>query len=122
MDSITWIFVKNINIPILLWKTCCFSLINLKKKSRATSSRIMITGEQAVFRSITLTGFWLAKVLGGMSTDEIQSLYGELANLVTDGTLHVNIEATYGLADIKQALAHAMREGRDGKILVTPNS
>jgi NADPH:quinone reductase-like Zn-dependent oxidoreductase len=40
---------------------------------------------------------------------------------MTDGTLEAPVEATYDIADIKQALAHAEREGRDGKILITPN-
>jgi NADPH:quinone reductase-like Zn-dependent oxidoreductase len=81
----------------------------------------MITAEQTVFRGISLTGFWLAKVLGSMQPQAMQTLYDKLARYVVDGTLHINVEATYSLGDIRQALAHAMREGRDGKILVTPD-
>ena len=81
----------------------------------------MITAEQTVFRSISLTGFWLAKTLGSMQPDQVQALYGKLANYVIDGTIKVSVEASYKLTDIKQALAHAIREGRDGKILVLPN-
>ena len=40
---------------------------------------------------------------------------------VADGGLQVEVEATYGLEEIKQALAHAGREGRGGKVLITPN-
>ena len=37
------------------------------------------------------------------------------------GALRVEVEATYPIEEIKAALAHAGREGRRGKILVTPN-
>jgi NADPH:quinone reductase-like Zn-dependent oxidoreductase len=40
---------------------------------------------------------------------------------LSDGTLEVHIEATYPIEQIKTALEHAGREGRSGKILVTPN-
>jgi NADPH:quinone reductase-like Zn-dependent oxidoreductase len=81
----------------------------------------MLTCHQTVFKGITLTGFWLAKVLGSMPRPDIQALYDELVPRVADGSLHVPVEATYGIEDIKAALAHAGREGRGGKVLVTPN-
>ena len=40
---------------------------------------------------------------------------------IADGSLHVDVEATYGLDDIKTALEHAGREARGGKVLITPN-
>ena len=77
--------------------------------------------EQLVFKGISLTGFWLAKVLRQTPPADTQALYGRLAQAVLDGTLKVNVEASYPLAEVKQALAHAGREGRGGKILITPN-
>ncbi len=38
-----------------------------------------------------------------------------------DVTIAAPIEASYGLDDIGDAHAHAAREGRAGKILLTPN-
>lgn len=76
---------------------------------------------EVVFRGITLTGFWLVKALGAMSAVTIIALYADLAARVADGTLRVAVEATYPIDDIQAALAHAGREGRNGKILVTPN-
>ena len=46
---------------------------------------------------------------------------GDLAARVRSGALAVAVEATYPIEEIKAALAHAGREGRAGKILVTPN-
>lgn len=80
-----------------------------------------VTPNQIVFRSITLTGFWLAKLLGSMPRDEFESQYAKLSQLIVDGVLTTPVEATYGLEDISIALQHAARSGRDGKILLTPN-
>ena len=74
-----------------------------------------------IFKGITLTGFWLQKALTSMARPELEALYGDLATRVADGTLKVEVEATYPIEEIKAALAHAGREGRGGKILVLPN-
>jgi trans-2-enoyl-CoA reductase len=38
---------------------------------------------------------------------------------VADGTLTVEVEAVYPIRKIKEAVAHAARGGRSGKILVS---
>ncbi|MFQ5937125.1 MAG: zinc-dependent alcohol dehydrogenase family protein [Acidiferrobacterales bacterium] len=81
----------------------------------------MITPHQTIVHGITLTGFWLVKSLREMPRPEIEKMYGRLCERIADGTLRVPLEATYGIEDIKQALARAECEGRDGKILLTPN-
>jgi len=82
----------------------------------------MVTPHQVVFKGITLTGFWLAKLMSAMAPAELQALYAGLVGRVADGTLKVDVEATYGLDRVKEALTHAARQGRDGKVLLTPNS
>ncbi|MFQ5958579.1 MAG: zinc-dependent alcohol dehydrogenase family protein [Alphaproteobacteria bacterium] len=74
-----------------------------------------------VFRRITLTGFWLVTALGAMSADERAALYADLGRRVVAGDLHVDVEATYAIEDIRAALEHAARGERGGKVLVTPN-
>ncbi len=81
----------------------------------------MMTTDQTVFQGKSLTGFWLAKQLGGLDKAGIDRLYGELVPYLSDGTIDVAIEAAYPLAEVKQAVAHACREARGGKILVLPN-
>ena len=81
----------------------------------------MVMPDWVVFRHLTLTGFWLSTHLGQMSRDQKERLYQELSDDVRDGTLNVNIEATYDINNIKDALAHAARQSRDGKIIVFPN-
>jgi mitochondrial enoyl-[acyl-carrier protein] reductase / trans-2-enoyl-CoA reductase len=74
-----------------------------------------------VFREITLTGFWLHKWLTEKSNAvERDSLYALLRDLVVQGVLHAEVEATYPLSKASEAVAHAMRAGRNGKIIFTP--
>jgi trans-2-enoyl-CoA reductase len=80
-----------------------------------------ITADQTVFKGITLTGFWLAKLLGGMDRKEMETMYGALAQRLANGEIHTSVEATYTLDELPAALEHASREGRGGKIIVTPN-
>lgn len=75
-----------------------------------------------VFRDVSLRGFWLSRWFGTAKPEEIQATYAELIGLIADGSIHVAVEATYQLEKIREALAHAGREGRKGKILLTPNA
>lgn len=80
-----------------------------------------LRADQTIFQGITLTGFWLAKQMRTIKPPALAALYGDLMAHIADGSLHVNVEATYGLEDIKTALDHASREARSGKVLITPN-
>lgn len=80
-----------------------------------------LRADQAVFKGITLTGFWLVRQMRAMKPAALAALYGDLMERIVDGSLHVDVEATYDLDDIKTALQHAGREARSGKVLITPN-
>lgn len=75
-----------------------------------------------VFRDISLRGFWLAKWFNTATPEQMRDTYTRLTGLVASGTIHVPVEATYPLARAAEALAHAAREGRGGKVLITPNA
>jgi trans-2-enoyl-CoA reductase len=76
-----------------------------------------------VFREITLTGFWLQKWLTEKSAaHERDRMYAFLRDLVVQGVLHAEVEATYPLTRAKEAVTHAMQAGRSGKILFTPQA
>jgi trans-2-enoyl-CoA reductase len=81
----------------------------------------MLRADQTIFKGLTLTGFWLAKQLTAMARPALEGLYADLARRVAAGELRVEVEATYGIDDIKAALEHAGRGGRGGKVLVLPN-
>ena len=78
----------------------------------------MVDSRDVVFRDVSLRGFWLRRWFGETAPAEIGKLYAKLAALVEDGTLKVEVEKVYPLAKIKDAVAHAAREARSGKILL----
>ena len=80
-----------------------------------------LTPEMVVFQGITLTGFWLAKLLGTMKPDELQKLYVELASQITNGNLYTPVESAYRLDQLSDALKHAYQTERNGKVLLMPN-
>ena len=78
----------------------------------------MIDPRDAFFRGVSLRGFWLRRWFSETHAADIQKLYAELAALVEDGTLKVDVEKVYPLSQLKEAVAHAAREARAGKILL----
>ena len=80
-----------------------------------------IRADQTIFKGVTLTGFWLQRMLSSMARSETEQLYRDLAERVTSGELAVDVEATYPIEKIKDAVEHASRNHRSGKVLVLPN-
>ncbi len=76
---------------------------------------------QLVFRDIKLVGFWLAKLMRGMKVEEIQAMYEKLGARILDGTINVRVESSYPLERIADAMLHAKRQGRGGKVQLRPN-
>lgn len=74
-----------------------------------------------IYRGVWLTGFMLGRFLAKRNAQQIRDLYADLAAQVMDGTLHAPVDTVYPIENIKDALAHADRGGRNGKILVSPN-
>jgi NADPH:quinone reductase-like Zn-dependent oxidoreductase len=42
--------------------------------------------------------------------------------MISEGSFRIEVEAVYPLAKIREALAHAARPSRGGKVLVAPNA
>ena len=70
-----------------------------------------------IFRELSVHGYWLNLWLASTPRETVAQTYRELATLVADGTLSAPVEATYALADYRQAIAHAVRSDRTGKVL-----
>jgi NADPH:quinone reductase-like Zn-dependent oxidoreductase len=70
-----------------------------------------------IFRGLSVDGFWVNLWLQTTPRDTVAQIYGELATLVADGTLSAPVEATYALADYREAIASAARNDRSGKVL-----
>lgn len=79
----------------------------------------MVDGRDTVFRDVRLQGFWLRKWFVDTPPAQIAAVYRDLASKLADGTLAVEVEAVYPIRKIKEAVAHAARGGRSGKILIS---
>ena len=81
-----------------------------------------ISPASLIFRGIALRGFWLAWWLRQATPQARAALFGEIAGLIVQGKLSARVQATYGIDDIKAAVAAAAAGGRDGKIVLLPNA
>ena len=75
-----------------------------------------------IYRGVRLTGFMLGRGLAKRSPEKIRAIYADLAGQVMAGKLGAPVDTVYPIDKIKEALAHADKGGRNGKILVSPNS
>ncbi len=87
-----------------------------------------MSGEQPVidrsdlmYRGITLSGFMLGRFLGRRSLAEIRAIFADLGRRMLDGKLDAPVAEVYPIEGIADAVAHAQREAKGGKILVAPN-
>jgi NADPH2:quinone reductase len=77
-----------------------------------------IDGGAMIFRSSTVRGFWLSAWFQHTPAERQRQTVGELLGLMASGQLVPPIEAEYDLKDVVQAVQHAERSGRHGKVLL----
>jgi trans-2-enoyl-CoA reductase len=70
-----------------------------------------------IFKDIAWRGFWVTRWYQQASPAARANLLTELIDLLKAGVLHSPIESIYSLEAAAEALAHASRGGRRGKIL-----
>jgi NADPH:quinone reductase-like Zn-dependent oxidoreductase len=80
-----------------------------------------ITRNNFIYRGVKVTGFMLGRFLAKRSAEQIRAIYADLGRQVMAGTLSAPVDTVYPIDNIKDALAHADKGGRNGKILVSPN-
>jgi NADPH:quinone reductase-like Zn-dependent oxidoreductase len=88
----------------------CYGLLN--------SDQIVLGAADVVFRNITIKGYSRLRILRQMGTERVTALVAELSDLLRAGVLQSPIEQVYALDDVQQAVEHAHRGGRSGKILL----
>ena len=71
-----------------------------------------------IFRDIRARGFWITNWYRKARGIDQAEMFSLIANLVKSGVVEIPVEATYPLADVKQAIEHASRDARAGKILL----
>ncbi len=79
-----------------------------------------LSGVSLVFRDLTLRGFWLAKWYRDASAEQRGAVFAKLGQMLAEGSLFARIQASYGIDEIKTAVAAAAAGGREGKILLIP--
>ena len=79
----------------------------------------MVDGRETVFRDVSLRGFWLRRWF--VQTPPERSARSTATSRRGSATAawRVEVEAVYPIRRIKEAVAHAARAGRSGKILVS---
>jgi NADPH:quinone reductase-like Zn-dependent oxidoreductase len=89
---------------------------------RLSEEPCIIPADETIFRNIALRGIWLTRWLTKESSPaDRKAVYDELARYIVDGTLSAHVEATYPLDRIKEAVTHAGRGSRTGKVVILPN-
>lgn len=73
-----------------------------------------------IFRELTIKGFWLTDWMRRVDNQTRQKVGEEVVKVLASGTIQLPVEASYSLDQIVEAVEHAQRQGRWGKILVKP--
>lgn len=75
-----------------------------------------------VFRDIHVRGFWFASSRAQLPQEWLTEVTTQVLDTISKGAVTIPVEATYPLSRIKEAVEHAEREGRHGKILLVGNN
>ncbi|AKD57368.1 zinc-dependent alcohol dehydrogenase family protein [Spirosoma radiotolerans] len=73
-----------------------------------------------IFRELTVKGFWLTDWMRRVDSQTRMDVAQNVIGLLTSGKIQMPVEATYPLHEITEAVEHADRPGRRGKILLKP--
>lgn len=73
-----------------------------------------------IFKELTIKGFWLTDWMRRVDTNTRNRVAGAVIELLASGQMQLPVEATYSLDQIVEAVEHADRPGRYGKILIKP--
>lgn len=73
-----------------------------------------------IFRELTIKGFWLSDWMRRVNAQVRQDIAKNVIEWLTTGEAQLPVDGKYGLDQIADAVDHADRPGRWGKILITP--
>ena len=79
---------------------------------------LQIANALLIFKDIRFRGFWVSEWYRHATRTQVEEMFAELFPLVQDGKLRAPIEKIYPLPQVREAIAHARRGGRSGKILL----
>jgi NADPH:quinone reductase-like Zn-dependent oxidoreductase len=79
---------------------------------------LQLPGGQLIFRTATVRGFWLTDWKKRATQAEREAAMAALLAAMASGQVQVPVEAAYPLDQWEEAVSHARREGRGGKVLL----
>ena len=79
---------------------------------------LKVPNGQLIFQDIAWRGFWITRWYERAGETAAAALLAELASLAAGGVVATPVEAVYPLDQIADALAHAQRPQRGGKVLL----
>lgn len=80
---------------------------------------IALNSGSMIFKSTTIKGFWLSDWLANANPAKRFEVMQQVLGLMAGGQIAPPVEAEYSLKDIIEAVKHAERSGRHGKIILT---
>jgi NADPH:quinone reductase-like Zn-dependent oxidoreductase len=89
--------------------------------SSATGQPPVLPLADLIYRGISLHSFFILDFFRRTPAAELESVYAELADLLDRGVIRAAVESVYPLDKYRDAVAHAARTERSGKILFVPS-
>jgi NADPH:quinone reductase-like Zn-dependent oxidoreductase len=83
-----------------------------------SGSACEVDASDLIFRDIRLIGFWYSRWLSSAPSAQVQVMHARLAGMLARKQLRVPVEATYPAERLTDALFHAQRAGRHGKVVL----
>ncbi|MEM9400073.1 MAG: 2-enoyl thioester reductase domain-containing protein [Verrucomicrobiota bacterium] len=79
---------------------------------------LQLANSLVIFNDLRVRGMWITQWYRNANKADIFAMLRELADLMLEGSLKISVEKIYDIAEVKEALIHAQRESRSGKILL----
>ncbi|MEM1282718.1 MAG: 2-enoyl thioester reductase domain-containing protein [Chlamydiota bacterium] len=83
---------------------------------------VILDNGPLIYKNISIKGFWRSEWVRRVDFELVKSMMERLILLAEHGAFVVPIEKIYPFSDAAEALKHAKRSGRAGKILLSPRS
>lgn len=71
-----------------------------------------------IFKNLRFTGFWVNKWYDAATPQQRAETFMPLFDMAKRGLLRAKVEKTYPLAEVREAVSHAARGMRDGKVML----
>ena len=85
-----------------------------------SAEEAMVPVRDLLYKDLRLVGYFMGRSRQKRSRGDMEKVYEEISGLIRDGVLCAKIAATYGLEEVKEAVAHQTKSGeaKPGKIVL----